>query len=89
MRSRYTDLLSFRGEGKPSMQIVAAVPPPDLPHTFVDFDLDLGNPLQDVLGFIVHMGELLSGKPTNHLDMRKTLAKTRAAPFLCYKVASA
>jgi hypothetical protein len=89
VRARYTDLLSFRGEGKPSMQIVSAVPPPDLPHTFVDFDLDLGNPLQDVLGFIVHMGELLSGKPTNHLDLRKTLGKTRAAPFLCYTVASA
>jgi hypothetical protein len=89
VRARYKDLLSFRGEGKPSMQIVSAVPPPDLPHTFVDFDLDLGNPLQDVLGFLVHMGELLSGKPTNHLDLRKTLGKTRAAPFLCYKVASA
>jgi len=89
VRARFTQLLSFRGEGKPSMQIVSAVPPPDLPHTFVDFDLDLGNPLQDVLGFIVHMGELLSGKPTNHLDLRKTLGKTRAAPFLCYTVASA
>jgi len=89
VRSRFRDLLSFRGEGKPSMQIVIAVPPPDLPHTFADFDLDLGNPLQDVLGFIVHVGELLDGKPTNHLDLRKTLARTKAAEFLNYSIVTA
>jgi hypothetical protein len=89
VRARFKDLFSFRGEGKPSMQVVAAVSPADLPHTYVEFDLDLGNPLQDVLGFIVHMGELLSGKPTNHLDMRRRLGKTKAAPFLCYKVGAA
>jgi hypothetical protein len=87
-RSRFRDLLSFRGEGRPSMQVVMAVPPADSPHTYADFDLDLGNPLQDLLGFVVHMGELLDGKPTNHLDMRKSLAK-RAAGFLPYKVVAA
>jgi hypothetical protein len=86
VRARFGDLLSFRGEGKPSMQAVIAVPPPDLSHTYAEFDLDLGNPLQDVLGFIVHVGELLDGKPTNHLDLRKTLARTKAADFLCYTV---
>lgn len=88
-RGRFKDLLSFRSEGAkgaPSMQIVIAVPPSDLPHTYVDLDLDLGNPLQDVLGFLVHMGELLDGKPTNHLDLRKKLAKTRARDFLYYSV---
>jgi hypothetical protein len=89
VKARFTGLLSFRGEGKPSLQAVIAMPPPDLPHTYVDFDLDLGNPLQDLLGFVVHMGELLSGKPTNHLDLRKTLLKTKAAPFLYYTVRSA
>jgi hypothetical protein len=89
VRARFTELLSFRGEGRPSMQAVVAVPPADLPHGYVDFDLDLGNPLQDLLGFVVHMGELLDGKPTNHLDLRKKLAGTRAAPFLCYRVVSA
>jgi hypothetical protein len=84
--ARFGPLLSFRGEGKPSMQVVVAVPPPDLPHTYAEFDLDLGNPLQDVLGFFIHMGELLDGKPTNHLDMRKVLAKTRASRFLYYTV---
>jgi hypothetical protein len=86
VRARFTTLTSFRGEGRPSMQAVVAIPPPDLPHTYAEFDLDLGNPLQDVLGFFVHMGELLDGKPTNHLDMRKVLAKARASEFLYYTV---
>lgn len=89
VRARFTDLLSFRAEGRPSLQVVLAVPPPDLPHTYADFDLDLGNPLQDLLGFVVHVGELLSGKPTNHLDLRKSLAKTNAADFLCYTIVAA
>jgi hypothetical protein len=89
IKARFQKLLSFRGEGKPALQAVIAVPPPDLAHTYVEFDLDLGNPLQDVLGFVVHMGELLSGKPTNHLDLRKKLLKTKAAPFLYYTVGTA
>jgi hypothetical protein len=86
IKARFTTLSSFRGEGRPSMQAVVAIPPPDLPHTYAEFDLDLGNPLQDVLGFFVHMGELLDGKPTNHLDMRKVLAKAKASEFLYYTV---
>jgi hypothetical protein len=86
VRARFTNLLSFRAEGRPSMQVVIAVPPADLPHTYAEFDLDLGNPLQDVAGFFVHMGELLDGKPTNHLDLRKSLAKTQAREFLYYTV---
>ena len=87
VKARFTSLLSFRAEGRPSMQAVVAVPPADSPHTYAEFDLDLGNPLQDVAGFFVHMGELLDGKPTNHLDLRKPIAKTPAAEFLYYTVA--
>ena len=87
-RPGFTRLISFRGEGKPSLQMVIAVPPVASPHTYAEFDLDLANPLQDVLGFIVHMGELLDGKPTNHLDLRKSLAKTKAKDFLYYTVAA-
>ena len=83
----FGELLSFRGEGKPSLQMVIAIPPIGMPHTYAEFDLDLGNPLQDVLGFVTHVGELLDGKPTNHLDLRKTLAKGKAADFLYYTVA--
>lgn len=88
VKARFTELLSFRGEGKPSLQVVIAIPPPELPHTYAEFDLDLGNPLQDVLGLFVHIGELLDGKPTNHLDMRKVLAKTKASEFLYYTIVS-
>ena len=77
-------LLSFRGEGNPSLQFVIAEPPAGYTSTFADIDLDLGNPLQDVAGFIVHMGELAGGKPTNHLDLRKALGKSSAADFLYY-----
>jgi hypothetical protein len=79
-------LLSFRGEKNPSLQAVVAEPPAGYDFTFADLDLDLGNPLQDIVGFIVHMGELVSGDPTNHLDLRKKLAKTPAGNFLYYRV---
>lgn len=79
-------LLSYRAEGTPSMQIVIAVPPVGSPHTYADIDLDLGNPLQDALGVIVHAGELLDGKETNHLDLRKALAKGKTADFLYYTI---
>src|SRR5439155_16717090 len=49
-------LLSFRGEKSPSLQAVVAEPPAGYAFTFADIDLDLGNPLQDIVGFVVHMG---------------------------------
>ena len=82
-------LRSFRGEGRPSLQVVIAEPPAGLGHTYAEFDLDLGNPLQDVVGFVIHMGELLDSTITNHLDLRKTLAKSIARQFLYYSIATA
>ena len=84
-------LLSFRGETKgrgPSLQAVVAEPPAGCDFAYADIDLDLGNALQDIAGFIVHMGELVGGEPTNHLDLREKLAKTSAEPYLYYKLAS-
>jgi hypothetical protein len=80
-------LVSFRGEGKPSLQVVVAEPPPGLAYTYAEFDLDLGNALQDLAGFVVHVGELIDRSPTNHLDLRRRLAKTSAGPFLPYDLA--
>ena len=82
-------LVSFRGEGSPSLQTVIAEPAPGYPFVYAEFDLDLGNALQDVIGFIVHMGELMDGKPTNHLDLRKKLTKTNAKTreFVYYSIA--
>jgi hypothetical protein len=65
---------------------VIATPTASFGHMFADIDLDLGNPLQDVAGLVVHVGELMDGQPTNHLDLRKKLGKGRAKPYLCYTV---
>ncbi|MEO8678611.1 MAG: hypothetical protein ABI665_06175 [Vicinamibacterales bacterium] len=88
IKSRFQGLLSFRGEGSPSLQMVIAVPPIDLPYTYAEFDLDQANPLQDLTGFVVHMGELLGGKQTNHLDLRKKLV-AKAGDYLYYTVIAA
>ena len=85
-RSLFNDLLSFRSEGRPSLQMVIAVPAPGLAHTYAEFDLDLANPLQDIVGFVFHVGELLDGKETSHLDLRGKLAKGKANEFLYYTV---
>jgi hypothetical protein len=79
-------LLSFRAEGSPSLQSVVAVPPAGVTFAHAEFDLDLGNPLQDVVGIVVHLGELLDGKPTNHLDLWKKLPKGRARDHVHYRV---
>lgn len=80
-------LRSFRAEGGPSLQMVITTEPQkSYAFRFADLDLDLGNPLQDIAGFVVHIGELLDGKPTNHLDLRKKLGKGKAGPYLYYKV---
>jgi hypothetical protein len=80
-------LRSFRAEGGPSLQMVITTEPQKTyPSRYADLDLDLGNPLQDVAGFVVHIGELLDGKPTNHLDLWKKLKKGKASSYLYYKV---
>jgi hypothetical protein len=79
------DLHSFRQFGKFSLQAVVAVPrTAGRPH-YADFDIDLGNPLQDVQGFLIHMGELAGGKATDHLALRDKL-KGSTKEFLYYRV---
>ena len=83
------DLKSFRQEGRPSMQAVVGIPPADFVagRYYSDIDIDLGNPLQDVEGLIIHIGELVDPGETDHLAMRKQLGDDkRIAPFLYYKV---
>lgn len=83
-------LLSYRAEQKgsdPSLQMVIATPVKSYASHFADLDLDLGNPLQDIAGFAIHMGELLDGKPTSHLDLERALRKGRAGSYICYGVA--
>jgi hypothetical protein len=81
------ELMSFRQERHPSLQIVVAAPKDRHGDYFADLDIDLGNPLQDVQGFIIHMAELVNTAPTDHLDLWNVLSKDRAvSPFLYYSV---
>ena len=85
---QYT-LQSFRQEGRPSMQAVVGIPPSDYlaGRCYADVDIDLGNPLQDVQGLIIHIGELIDPGETDHLAMRKQLGNDgKIAPFLYYNV---
>jgi hypothetical protein len=80
-------LQSFRQEGRNSMQAVVAVPPDPTRNFYADLDIDLGNPLQDVVGFVVHMGELLDPGRTDHLALREKLGKNATlSKFLFYDV---
>ena len=82
------DLTSFRQEGNPSMQAVVASPKSRHGDYFADLDIDMGNPLQDVQGFLIHMTELLNSAPTDHLDLGAVLAKDKKiSPFLAYAIA--
>jgi hypothetical protein len=81
-------LRSFRQEGKNSMQAVVAVPKDDPTRNhYADLDIDLGNPLEDIRGFVIHMGELINPGKTDHLALREKLGKNKTvAPFLFYEV---
>ena len=82
------DLRSFRqASTKNSMQVVVAVPKDPTRNHYADLDIDLGNPLSDLVGFVIHMGELINPGRTNHLDLREKLGKNKTvAPFLFYDV---
>ncbi len=79
-------LESYRSEGGPSLQIVIGVPKGVAAEHFAEMDIDLGNPLQDVKGFVIHLGELLDAGRTDHLTLREKLAKGTTKPFLYYRV---
>ncbi len=75
---------SFRFEGRPSLQIVFGIPAGVASTHLVDVDLDLGNPRQDVLGLVVHFGELFDDG-LDHVKLRDKLAQGPAGPFLYYE----
>ncbi len=79
------ELFSFRQEGSPSFQSVVAVPNAG-GQLLADLDLDLGNPLQDLAGAVVHFGELLSPNKTDHLGLAKKLAQGPTGDFSYYEV---
>ena len=66
------------------MQIVCATPTIGGLPFCADLDIDLGNPLQDLEGFAIHMGELIGGGATDHFDLRKKLSKGATKNYLYY-----
>jgi len=80
-------LTSFRqGRGKNSLQIVVAAPPPGFndPALYGDIDIDLGNPLWDLEGVLVHLGELLDPGKTDHIALHDKLDQGDTKDFLYY-----
>jgi hypothetical protein len=79
-------LISYRQGGRNSLQIVVATPG----HggaAYIDADIDLGNPLWDLEGLIVHVGELLDPGRTDHLSLHKALDKNaETSDFVYYDV---
>ena len=81
------ELHSFRQEGQPSMQVTVARPKDDADPFYADVDLDLGNPLQDVAGFLIHLGEIVMPGKTDHFKLHKKLLRSESAQFVYYDVA--
>jgi hypothetical protein len=78
--------LSFREEGQRSMQAVVARPIHG-GNYYVDLDIDLGNPLQDVEGIFIHITELLGSDVTDHIALGRDLANDETTkPFMCYRI---
>jgi hypothetical protein len=84
-------LTSFRQGGRNCLQIVLAAPPDPAAatHLYADIDIDLGNPLWDLEGVFIHLGELLDTGRTDHLALRAKLAGGPASDFLYYDVVQA
>jgi hypothetical protein len=83
-------LLSYRANGRPSLQSVVAIPEDPNRGSYCDFDLDLADPLEDLDGFVVHMGEIASGKLTDHFALHDELAaESDSGPFIYYSVTNA
>jgi hypothetical protein len=81
--------VSFRETGRRSMQAVVAQPKNGGAY-YADLDIDLGNPLQDVDGIIIHLSELLSADVTDHIALGQQLANDQdTRPFMCYSIAEA
>jgi len=89
-RSRL-ELNSYRQGGRNCLQIVVASPPEgsSSPTLYLDIDMDLGNPLWDLEGLIVHLGEVLDTGKTDHLALHRALDKGDTKDFLYYDVVAA
>lgn len=86
------DLLSYRQGGRNSLQAVIATAPLGFAHAeaYVDLDIDLGNPLWDLEGFCVHLGELLDPGRTDHFALHDKLRRNpETGDFVFYEIVTA
>jgi hypothetical protein len=79
-------LHSFRQQGRDCMQVVVAAPSVSPRPYCADFDIDLGNPLQDIDGFVIHLGELAHGD-TDNVALRTKFESGPISDFMYYDVA--
>jgi len=84
-------LVSYRQGGRNCLQIVLAIPPAGFsdPTLYADIDIDLGNPLWDIEGLVVHLGEMLDSGRTDHLKLRDRLDRGDTRDFMFYDVVQA
>lgn len=79
-------LTSYRQGGRNCLQIVVAEPQFAHPVLYVDVDIDLGNPLWDLQGALIHLGELLDSGRTDHFALHDNLATAATKDFVFYRV---
>lgn len=80
------NLQSYRQGGRTGLQVVVAIPRFSHPVVYADVDIDLGNPLWDVEGILIHIGELLDGGPTDHFKVREKLGKNLSPDVIFFTV---
>ena len=80
-------LASYRQGGRNCLQIVIATPKFPHPMVYTDIDIDLGNPLWDLEGLFVHLGELLDSGRTDHFALHEKLNKGDTKDFVFYQIA--
>jgi hypothetical protein len=78
---------SYRREGKPTLVMVVASPERDTDRCFAALELDIGSPLQDASGFMIHLGELKEGRTSDQFKTRDILRRNKATEFIFYEVA--
>lgn len=83
------DLFSYRQGGRNCLQIVIAAPKFSHPAVFTDVDIDLGNPLWDLEGVLIHLGELLDSGRTDHFDLHDKLNRGDTRDFVFYRIGTA
>lgn len=89
--ARRFPLISYRQGGRNCLQVVVASPPPEFsdPMLYADIDIDLGNPLWDLQGLLVHLGEVLDSGRTDHFALHSKLDRDDTKDFLYYDIAKA